>query len=125
TTGSAMDRIVYLDASGKVVFGVNPGSITTIASAAGYADGAWHHVAAGLGAAGMQLFVDGSLVASNGAVTTAQNFTGYWRWGGSFGLSSWPNPPTSSAFVGEIQEFAVYGSQLSASQVSVHYHANH
>ncbi|GAA2510994.1 hypothetical protein GCM10010201_02270 [Pilimelia columellifera subsp. columellifera] len=55
-------------------------------------NGAWRHVAASLGPAGMKLYIDGTLVGSNPTTTTAANFTGYVRVGG-MNLSGFPDRP--------------------------------
>jgi signal peptidase I len=123
TPAGTDDRVVYLDSSGKVVFGVNPGSLVTAQSIASYTDGNWHYVAASLGAAGMKLYLDGTLSATN-ATTAAQNTTGYWRWAGA-NLSTWPNRPASDNFIGLLDEVAGYPIQLSDQQIAWHYHANH
>ena len=126
-TGSSAnrDRIVYLDSGGHITFGVNPGgSHTTLRTAAAYNDGAWHHVAASLGAAGMKLYLDGVLVASDPATTSAQNFTGYWRWGGE-NLVGWPNAPATNYLTGTLDEVAFYSTQLSDLQIAEQFHANH
>ncbi|RLK58943.1 signal peptidase I [Actinokineospora cianjurensis] len=123
-SSTSRDRVIYLDKNGKLVFAVNPSTIKSITSATTYTDGTWHHVSASLGAAGMKLYVDGNLVAQDATTTTAQNFTGYWRWGGG-GLPNYPNRPSSDYLVGTLDEFAVYGTQLTDAQVRRHYHANH
>ena len=51
-----------MDNSGRVTFGVNPGSVKTVRSAAAYNDGAWHHLVGTLGSTGLRLYVDGVLV---------------------------------------------------------------
>ncbi|GAA2979684.1 signal peptidase I [Actinokineospora diospyrosa] len=124
-SSTARDRVVYLDSAGRVTFAVNPaGGIKSVNSVASYNDGTWHHMAASLGSAGMKLYVDGVLVAQDAATTTAQNYTGYWRWGGGI-LTNYPNRPISDYLVGALDEYAVYGSQLSDAQIRRHYHANH
>ncbi|GLW90709.1 signal peptidase I [Actinokineospora globicatena] len=124
-SSTARDRVVYLDNTGRVTFGVNPaGGIKSINSLSSYNDGTWHHVAASLGAAGMKLYVDGVLVAQDAATTTAQNYSGYWRWGGGI-LTGFPNRPASDYIIGSLDEYAVFGSQLSDAQIRRHFHANH
>jgi hypothetical protein len=121
----AKDRMVYLDAAGRLTFGTYySGATHTVRSPAAYHDGAWHHLAASLGTAGLRLHVDGSLVASDASITTAQAFTGYWRWGGG-DTSSWPDRPGNDYFTGTLDELAVYPSQLSDQQIRLHYYANH
>lgn len=127
TTGTASnsrDRVLYLDSAGHLTFGVYPGSVVTVRSTSAYNDGSWHHAAASLGAAGLKLHVDGVRVDMNAGTTTAQNFAGYWRWGG-IGLTGWPNRPANDYLVGTVDEVAVYPSQLSDQQIAWHYHANH
>jgi PKD repeat protein len=117
---SSINRLVYVDSGGRIVFGVNNGAARNIASVNSYRDGAWHHVAATLGAQGMGLYVDGVLVASRADVTTSSNLAGYWRIGGDL-LSGWPNRPTSNYLAGDIDEVAVYGKALDQATVLRHY----
>jgi hypothetical protein len=127
-TGSSgsRDRLVYLDSGGKLTFGVSPsGTPITIRSSATYTDGAWHHVAATGGPAGLHLYVDGSEVAADTATTTAASGSGYWRWGGGDPGATWPNRPSNLYFTGTLDEVAFYSAQLAAQNVAFHYHANH
>lgn len=106
---TATDRTVSLSNTGQLLFVV---AGTTISSAAGYADGAWHLVTSSLGAAGMKLYVDGALVASNAGVTAGMGIpTGYWRMGGQVG--QW--------FSGTLDEAAVFGTQLTDAQIATHW----
>ncbi|WP_058596603.1 LamG-like jellyroll fold domain-containing protein [Microbacterium testaceum] len=126
------DRHVYLDQTGRIVFGVYPGSVRTISTPAGrsYADGAWHAVVASLSSAGMALYVDGSLVATNTSITTGENFSGYWKIGCG-NLTAWANGTSNgsidwsgpSFFTGEIQFAAIYTRALSIDEVRSHYAA--
>lgn len=124
TSSPQYDRLVYLDSAGHVAFGVYANGGVTLTSPNAYNDGKWHYVAATLGPAGMDLYVDGVLVASSPSTTTAQSATGYWRWGGA-DLASWPNAPAAFDLSGQLEEVAFYNTQLSAQQVSWHYNANH
>lgn len=131
------DRKIYLDKDGRVVFGVYPGSVQIISSPAGtnYADGNWHHVAATFSAStGMRLYLDGALASSDPGVTTAQDFTGYWKIGCG-NLSNWRNAATDDAgstandytgpsyYTGQLQFVAVHTVVLTATQVKEHYQA--
>ena len=131
---SVMDRHIYLDKDGRIVFGVYPGSIKTVFTDAGtdYADSHWHHVVATMAASGatvgQRLYVDGELVMANTTVTTAEgNNTGFWKVGcGS--LNNWQNADASnytgpSYFTGQIQYAAVYTVTLTDQQVKEHYQA--
>ena len=122
TTGStetSYDRHLYLDNTGKLFFGVYPGTAITVSSTATYLDGAWHHAAAILSSAGMALYVDGALVASN-TTTTAQAYAGNWRFGCG-NLNGWPNLPTSFFYTGTLAYGAVYTTALTLTQVREHY----
>jgi hypothetical protein len=114
------DRILYLGASGKLVFGVHPGAYVTLSSPGTYTNGSWHHAVATQGASGMALYVDGALVAST-TTTTAQSFAGYWHVGGDVISTSWPDKPVSSYFVGSVDETAIYPTALPQSTVAAHY----
>jgi Concanavalin A-like lectin/glucanases superfamily len=115
---SNYDRHIYLTNGGQLIFGNWTGSARIAQSPASYNNGAWHHVIATSGAAGMRLYVDGGQVASN-SNTAAQAYSGYWRIGYD-NLNGWPSQPASRAFAGSIDEVAIYGYQLTAAQVAAH-----
>lgn len=114
------DRHVYMDNSGKVLFGVYPGSVQTVSGSKAYNDGQWHHAVAELSGAGMVLYMDGIKVGSNPSVTTGQDYAGYWRVGGD-NINGWTNQPSSFYFNGTIDEVAIYPTALTGSQVRDHY----
>lgn len=127
TGASAMyDRDIYMDDSGHLVFTTyNQSSaiLYLLASPDSYNDGAWHMVTATLGPSGMDLYVDGALVASRSGWTVAQDYTGYWRVGYD-SLLNRPDQPTSSYFNGSVDEFAVYNQALTATQISDQFSTN-
>lgn len=116
-TSSSYDRHIYMTSDGKLNFGTYNGATNIITSANSYNDGAWHQVVGSIGANGMQLFVDGILVAS-GANTQSQSYTGYWRVGGD---STWSG---NRYFSGAIDEVALYPRVLDASRVMAHFKAS-
>jgi PKD repeat protein len=109
------DRHVYMDTSGRVLFGVYPGSMQTVQSATGFNDGTWHHVVASLSSSGMALYLDGVLVASRADVTSAQGYNGYFRIGGD---NTWTG---AKYFTGTVDEVALYSTVLPADRVAAHY----
>jgi hypothetical protein len=117
--GTSYDRHLYLTTAGKVTFGVYPSARQVITSAKAYNDGAWHQAAATFGTTGMNLYLDGALVASNTAVTTAANYTGYWRVGYG-GLASWTGAATNYFFNGQLGYAVVYNSTLNAATIASH-----
>ncbi len=114
-TSSSYDRHVYMDATGHLLFGVYPNSSQVVQSAKTYNDGQWHHVVAELSTAGMQLYVDGRRVGYNAAVTTAQNYWGYWRIGGD---NTWSG---DNFIKGSIDDTAIYPVALTKAQIQNHY----
>ncbi|WP_210480609.1 PKD domain-containing protein [Naasia sp. SYSU D00948] len=112
---SNYDRHIFMDGSGRVYFGVYPGSTQTVQSVSGLNDGQWHHVAASLSSAGMELYIDGVRVARRTDVTTAQSYSGYWRVGGD---STWAG---DNYFDGKIDDVAIYDQPLTRDQVRDHY----
>jgi len=94
--------------------------VQELSSTAALNDGAWHHVVSTLSSAGMQLYVDGVLVASNTGVTSAQNYSGYWTIGYE-NLTAWANSPSSFYFNGQLDDVRVYYYALSAAQVAALY----
>jgi signal peptidase I len=115
------DRLLYLDSSGRLNFGVYNGSARVITSSTAYNDNVWHHVAVSLGTAGMALHVDGRLVGSN-TNTAAEPINGYWRVGGD-NTAGWPNRPVNTFFAGSIDELAIYPVALTTTRINAHYQA--
>lgn len=116
--GSNYDKQIYMTNRGSFVFGVYTGQVNTIETTSTYNDGKWHHVVATQGSQGMALYLDGQVVGTN-SVTDNQAFEGYWRVGGG-NLNSWPSQPASQFLDGNVDEVAVYGKSLSASEVAAH-----
>ncbi len=112
-----VDRLLSLDAEGRVVFGVKPNAArATVQSSQGYRDGRWHHAAAVLSPAGMRLYVDGAQVAQRADVTVGEHLAlGYWRVGGGSAVADLPG-----ALVGDVDEVAVYHRALSAAEIAEH-----
>ncbi|MFT3798207.1 PKD domain-containing protein [Microbacterium sp.] len=117
-TSTSYDRHVYMQPSGAITFGVYPGSSQTISSSKTYNDGQWHHVVAGLGSDGMTLYIDGVRVAARTDITSAQDYSGYWRIGGD---TPWAG---ATWFDGDIDEVAIYDAPLTRSEVQGHYIAS-
>jgi hypothetical protein len=116
-TPSSSDRLLWLDKSGKLVWGVKNGTASEITSPSAYNDGNWHTVVAEIGASGQQLWVDGTEVASTTSVTSAGNYTGYWHLGWGY-ETGWADAPASAYLNGSLAEVAVLPSQLSPPQIS-------
>jgi hypothetical protein len=121
TTPAAWDRVLFIDAAGDLVFGTNSALYESISPTA-LNNGAWHFVVASYGPAGEELFVDGALVASNSLGTSGQNYAYYWHLNYAY-TTSWPNSPGNYNFNGSLAQVALYGTQLSAAQVSTLYGA--
>jgi len=123
------DRQLYVSANGYLVFDVYNGAYQHISSTASYHDNAWHHAVATLSSAGMTLYADGALVASDASITSARCYLG----GGCTGASSgfwriaWDNltgtydPPPAFHFTGSLTYAAAYSYALTAAQVKDHY----
>ncbi len=113
------DRQVYMSNNGTLNLSINPAGGTTISSPLSYNDGNWHLLTVTVGASGMRLYVDASLVANN-AATGGQNFTGYWRIGFD-NLGSWPNAPTSAFFRGTIDDVYIFHRELNSTEITTLY----
>lgn len=118
-TGSSVDydRHLFLADDGRLVFGVYPDTVHTVASTTRYTDDRWHQATATLSDAGMALYVDGERVAYDATVTRAQQFTGYWRVGAD-NLDNWgAETPASRQPTGSLAFAAVYSTPLSADDI--------
>ena len=111
------DRHLYMDNAGKIYFGCYNGSVRTINTAIAFNDNAWHYAAATLSGAGMMLYVDGVLAATNANVTSGENYSGYWRMGFD-DLTGWTNAPSSNYFIGQLDDIRVYDQAFSASEIA-------
>ncbi|GAA4359798.1 PKD domain-containing protein [Angustibacter luteus] len=122
TTGLSgnYDRHVYMTNDGKLTFGTWLGFPAIVTSAQSYNDGQWHHVVGTLGSAGEFLYVDGKRVGANGGIHSGQPYDGYWRIGGD-NIGGWPGDKSSNGFQGDIDDVAIYPSQLTFAQVRSHY----
>ena len=116
------DRQLYMTDSGQVVYGINPPSYKIITSPSSYNDGAWHHAMATQSSAGMNLYLDGTLVATAGTTTNSSTYSGFFRLGYD-SLTGWTSAPTSSFFAGTLDDVAYYTKALTATDATDHYAA--
>jgi PKD repeat protein len=115
-TSGTYDRHIYMDTSGRVLFGVTEtNQRRVIQSGTGFNNGQYHHVVATLSNDGMALYVDGTLRATRASTTVGPNYYGYWRVGGD---STWSG---AQWFNGRIDEVAIYPTALSAAQINNHW----
>ena len=142
------DRKIYLDDAGHVRFGVWTAATEfrqhVITSPGSYQDGRCHHVVATMGVGitspttryRMRLYIDGEQVAAYPATASAtasdyiehaQSYastTPYWRWGGGR-IAGYVARPRNDYFVGDLDELAVYNSELTPQQILWHFHSDH
>ena len=119
------DRHLYMDNSGRLVFGVRAqnNATRTVASAGTFRDDQWHMVTATMGPSGMALYVDGVRVGQRADTTEGEEYVGNWRLGGD-NLDGWPSRPNSRNFVGSVDEVAIYPTALTSSQIDNQYEAS-
>jgi hypothetical protein len=121
------DRAVAMEPSGRlsfsVVHGGEPQMVTSLAS---YNDGQWHFITARFSASGQYLFIDGEAVADDTSLTSADSYSGFWR----FGEEPAASPPegtsdtdVSSGYYisGLIDEARVSTSELSDDWIKLSY----
>jgi signal peptidase I len=120
------DRHVFMRNDGKLSYGGwSNGGTTMITTTAAYNDGIWHHMVVtgrpitGSTLQSSNLYIDGVRVAT-GNTTAVSNYAGYWR-AGAGNLPSVTGAPSSVTFEGNIDNFAVYTTELSATRVEIHY----
>jgi signal peptidase I len=133
--GGQYDRMLYMDPNGEIWFGVWTGAATAIHSVAGLNDGTWHMATATMSTtAGMTLYVDGKVAATNANTTSeTETKTSYWRVGCG-NLAGWgadwsgANAPGNTAadnlnypFNGSLDEATVWLSTLTTSQIAFLY----
>jgi hypothetical protein len=112
------DRHIYMRNNGTLTFGVYNGTAVTVTSPKSYNDGAWHLATATFSpGTGLRLYVDGVVVGSSTAASSAENYIGYWRLGYDSLNSGWPGAPTSAYFGGSVAHASVYQVVLPADEV--------
>ncbi|MBD3240878.1 MAG: DUF2341 domain-containing protein, partial [Chitinivibrionales bacterium] len=79
--GNYNDRHFWMSDDGKLHYGVWSGAVYSLSSTAAYNDGEWHYLVGTLSGDGLRMYIDGVLIATDASVTSAHDFTGYWRMG--------------------------------------------
>jgi len=133
---SHYDRHIYIDAAGRVIFGVyidgaaKPQVIAATPAGTRYDDNkTWHHVVATSTAGTITLYVDGDPKATVTGVPAQDNYSdaggAYWQVGCGL-LDGWTdatNVPQhfNAYYTGNLRLAAVYDTTLTAQQVMEHY----
>lgn len=119
SNSGSYDRGLYLDSSRRVSFDVRGKSRLVLRTNGAYNDNKWHQAVGTYSqAAGMALYVDGTLVARDSTLPAINELNGYWRVGGDATASGNQN------FSGSIDEVAIYGDVLTPAQVDAHWVAS-
>ncbi len=117
------DKMMWVDPSGHVVFGVYPGKVVELKTAGVYNDGRWHLAVASLNtSSGMSLSVDASTPVTN-TTRSAAAYNGFWHVGWDNEMVGWSDPPGNPYFTGTLADAAVFPSALTTSQVTSLYTA--
>jgi Concanavalin A-like lectin/glucanases superfamily len=123
TSPTSWDRMLWVDATGHVVFGVTSGSsVEVVSPAATYLNNGWHLAAGTVSSAGMVLTIDGVAVATNASTKTATSYTGYWHAGWDNENTSWTDPPANPYFNGLLANAAIF-PPLTTAQIAALYAA--
>ncbi|MCD4791677.1 MAG: C10 family peptidase, partial [Bacteroidales bacterium] len=112
------DRMIYMDDSGKLYFGVTDGIAKTVSTTECYNDNNWHLVTASLSGSGMKLYIDGELKAENPSVTSGADYVGWWKLAYDQIDATYPNVPTNLYYQGVIDDVRIYERELLAGEVS-------
>jgi hypothetical protein len=143
STSTFHDREMYLDGSGRVVFGTWPVEMTSashpnngdkvVKSATGYNNGAWHQAVGTIGPGGAVLYVDGAQVAADATIDSNDAWTpdgdwGQWHVGcgvyaAATGYPGSANVPPTNNITAALDEVAVYDRILTATEVATHHTA--
>jgi hypothetical protein len=116
-TSTAYDRQLYMLNSGQLIFGTFKSAVNFLWSPKSYNDGTRHYVVVELDpTSGMRMYVDSVLVAFNGSVKAGASYNGWWRLGAD-NLTSWPLRPASNGIAADIDEYVLYGTLLSGTQM--------
>lgn len=122
STFAATDRVLYMASNGRVVFGIDSATKTTISTPGSYNDGNWHRATATLSGLDAALYIDGKLVSFGKTTSSPSANNGYWAIGGE-SFSGWSQQPSISFLSGSIDEVAIYTRSLTANQIASSYNA--
>jgi hypothetical protein len=114
------DRMLWVDPTGKLVWGLYNGANDEVTSPSVVNTGNWVFAAVTVGPAGATMYVNGTQVASNASYTAAGNFLGWWTLGWAY-TSGWSDLPSSRFFTGSMAQVAVIPSQLSTANLATIY----
>ena len=119
TDNTANDWGTSLRSDGRIMAGVGNPNTTIVSATGGYDDGAWHHVVftRSSSSGAMLLYIDGSSAnggSATGATGARHNFDI------TFGREA---EDLSHAYLGHLDEVAIYGSVLSGATVTTHFSA--
>lgn len=112
------DRVVSMERTGQLTFGLWPWRSQTITTPRAYNDGVWHHLVVTSNASRLTtIYLDGAAVVS-GTTAAVDTYSGYWRVGqGSLGFLNTP------AFDGAIDNVSIFHSVLPSTRVAAHWAA--
>lgn len=118
------DRHLFVDASGKLRFGVqgDKGWRFADVSTTTVTDGAWHHAVGSFTSGSLDLYLDGVLQQHRDDAKALQSYAGSWRVGRE-SLDGWTGQPASFTFVGDLDTARVYDTALDAAAVREHFAA--
>jgi signal peptidase I len=133
--GGQYDRMIYMDPTGELWFGVYDNTEIVAHSQAGLNDGKWHMAAATMSTTtGMSLYVDGKLVGTNAnTISETETKASYWRvgcgnlagWGADWNGANAPGNVEADnlnyPFNGSLDEATVWFSTLTAAQIAFLY----
>jgi hypothetical protein len=116
---SVWDRMLYVNTSGKLIWGVFAGS-QNVTNLGVVNDNTWRQVITTYDNGTTLHFFNGTQIASNNA--TNFNFNGWWRIFGNT-IAGWPNS-TDGGFIGDGSIVRIYNRALSAPEVLQNFNAN-
>ncbi len=120
TASTDHDHMLWIDASGHLVYGIDYGSTPTnteMTSSGVFNNSTWHFATVTGSSTGTVMYVDGVSVASNTTGSTVQSYAGYWHLGYGY-ATGWTDAPSANYFAGALAHGAYFTTTLSAPQVA-------
>lgn len=121
TNATSYDRHIYINSTGKLVFGVYTGGATTVTTTGNFNNNVWNHVVASNYYDGeawrMEMYANKVFIGRTNATPT--DYLGYWKLGG-YKLSGWPNA-SDKFFAGSIGEVVIDTIRWSTTRIDSYY----
>jgi len=115
THGGNWDRVAMLDSAGYINYYIYQAGEKFLKGNQSLKDNKWHHCVTNSSSTGVQIYIDGQLIAQESTYNSPQAYSGYFRIGG---LQTGATIPALSSNVGLIDDVRIYNRVLNVNEIT-------